>query len=698
MVVAHRPRSTGRRISTMAATRTRECKTTNDGAWPRAYSGWRRAWARRAITGRPGRPLARKRKQQRMTARVGGPCRWASRRRERQDVRVVQGALGTVVRQASVVVRARVDGQLQQACCSTKARWSRRARCSRRSTRARSRCSSTQAEGQLGARPGAAARTRRLDLAALPGAARAGLDREAAGRHAGRAGAQYEGTVQGGPGQSSTTRGCSSPTRTSRRRSPGRIGLRQVDAGNIVHASDANGLVRDHRRCSRSPCSSPCRRTACPRSPRMRTLQRQGTRAGGRGVGPRQHAASSRSGRLLTIDNQIDPTTGTVKLKAQFANADGALFPNQFVNVRMLVDDAGATRSVDAQRRRSSAARRATFVYVVEGRQHGRRVRARQARPGRGRAARSIDGRPRTRASGRRDRRRRPPARRRAGSIAGARPARPGRRGNEGSRDRFARRSGERAGTRRGVSGMNPSRPFILRPVATSLLMVAILLAGLVAYRLLPLSALPRSTTRRSRSDALSGREPRGDDVVGHGAARAPVRPDAGPRRRCRRRAPAAPRSSRCSSTLDLTSTSPSRKCRRRSTPAGNLLPADLPAPPVYSKVNPADAPILTLALTSTTLPLPQVQDLVDTRAGAEDLAAAGRRPGELTGGQRPAVRIQANPTRAGRVRPRASTTCAPRSPPPTSTRPRAASTGPTRAYTIDANDQLHVAPTNTSS
>ena len=61
---------------------------------------------------------------------------------------------------------------------------------------------------------------------------------------------------------------------------------------------------------------------------------------------------------------------------------------------------------------------------------------------------------------------------------------------------------------------------------------------------------------------------------------------------------------------------------------SANLLPTDLPTPPIYSKVNPADAPILTLALTSTTLPLPQLQDLVDTRARAEDLAGAGRRPG----------------------------------------------------------------------
>ena len=122
---------------------------------------------------------------------------------------------------------------------------------------------------------------------------------------------------------------------------------------------------------------------------------------------------------------------------------------------------------------------------------------------------------------------------------------------------------------------------------------------------------------------------------------------------------------------------------------AGNLLPADLPAPPIYAKVNPADAPILTLALTSKTLPLHAGAGPRRHEAGAEDLAAAGRRPRQhqrrpAPGGARPGRSAQAR-----RLRPQSSTICAPRSATPTSTRPRAISTGRSRAYTINANDQL---------
>src|SRR5206468_7303200 len=78
---------------------------------------------------------------------------------------------------------------------------------------------------------------------------------------------------------------------------------------------------------------------------------------------------------------------------------------------------------------------------------------------------------------------------------------------------------------------------------------------------------------------------------------------------------------------------------------AGNLLPTDLPAPPIYAKVNPADAPILTLALTSATLPLPQVEDLADTRLAHKISQLPGVGLVTISGGQRPAVRVQANPT-----------------------------------------------------
>ena len=163
---------------------------------------------------------------------------------------------------------------------------------------------------------------------------------------------------------------------------------------------------------------------------------------------------------------------------------------------------------------------------------------------------------------------------------------------------------------------MNPSRAFILRPVATSLLMVAVLLAGVVA---LPAAAglgaaggrLPDDPGR----DVLPGRQPRRDGVVGDRAARAAVRPDAGAAADDVDELRRAARSITLQFALELEhrrrraggagsrSTAPARSCR-----------ADLPTPPIYSKVNPADAPILTLALTSETLPLSTVEDLADTR------------------------------------------------------------------------------------
>ena len=107
----------------------------------------------------------------------------------------------------------------------------------------------------------------------------------------------------------------------------------------------------------------------------------------------------------------------------------------------------------------------------------------------------------------------------------------------------------------------------------------------------------------------------------------------------------------------------------------GSLLPADLPAPPVYAKVNPADAPVLTLAITSDTVPLTQVQNLVNTRLAQKISQVSGVGLVTLAGGQRPAVRIQAD-TQALAFWASASTPCAPRSPRPTPTAPRAPSTG----------------------
>src|SRR5207249_8406220 len=191
---------------------------------------------------------------------------------------------------------------------------------------------------------------------------------------------------------------------------------------------------------------------------------------------------------------------------------------------------------------------------------------------------------------------------------------------------------------------MNPSRPFIERPVATSLLMLAILLAGLLAYRLLPLSALPEVDYPTIEVTTLyPGASP---DVIGT-TVTAPLERQFG-------QMPGLNQMTSTSSggasvitlrfSLELSLDVAEQEVQAAINAASNFLPADLPAPPVYSKVNPADAPILTLGITSKTMPLPQVQNLVDTRLAQKISQLPGVGLVTLSGGQRPAVRVQVNP------------------------------------------------------
>ena len=174
---------------------------------------------------------------------------------------------------------------------------------------------------------------------------------------------------------------------------------------------------------------------------------------------------------------------------------------------------------------------------------------------------------------------------------------------------------------------MSPSRPFILRPVATTLLMIAIMLSGIVAYRFLPLAALPEVDYPTIQVQTFyPGASP---DVM-TSSVTAPLEVQLG-------QMPALNQMSSASSagssvitlqfSLKLSLDVAEQEVQAAINAAGNLLPSDLPAPPIYAKVNPADAPILTLALKSDSLPLPQVEDLADTRLGDEDRAASRRRP-----------------------------------------------------------------------
>ena len=192
---------------------------------------------------------------------------------------------------------------------------------------------------------------------------------------------------------------------------------------------------------------------------------------------------------------------------------------------------------------------------------------------------------------------------------------------------------------------MNPSRPFILRPVATSLLMVAILLTGAVAYYQLPVSALPQVDYPTMQVMTFyPGASP---DVVAS-AITAPLERQFGQVPGLKQMTSSS--SAGCSVitlqfVLELNIDVAQQDVQAAINAATNFLPRDLPNPPIYSKVNPADAPILTLALTSQTLPLSKVQDLADTRLAQKISQLSGVGMVSISGGQKPAIRIQANPT-----------------------------------------------------
>src|SRR3954463_13819403 len=190
---------------------------------------------------------------------------------------------------------------------------------------------------------------------------------------------------------------------------------------------------------------------------------------------------------------------------------------------------------------------------------------------------------------------------------------------------------------------MSPSRPFILRPVATSLLMLAIVLAGIVGFKFLPLSALPQVDYPTIQVQTLY---PGASPEVMAQTVTAPLERQFG-------QMPGLQRMGSTSAAgvsivtlqfnLGLALDVAEQQVQAAINAGGSLLPADLPSPPVYAKVNPADAPVLTLAISSDTVPLTEVQNLVNTRLAQKISQVSGVGLVTLAGGQRPAVRIQAD-------------------------------------------------------
>ena len=404
----------------------------------------------------------------------------------------------------------------------------------------------------------------------------------------------------------------------------GRVGLRLVDPGNIVHATDTNGLLVITQiqpisvifTVAEDDLPVVLRKLAAGQHLTADAYDRANTTKIG-------------TGTLATVDNQIDPTTGTLRLRANFDNSANQLFPNQFVNVRLLVEEKHGVTLVP-----TAVIQRTTNYHL--------RLRG-QGRPHRDRPAdhRGSHGRRRHRNH------QRSSPRRRAGHD-GCRQA--------GGRDpghafKWPTRSGTGAQIRR-EEEVSPSRTFILRPVATSLLMIGILLAGGVAYKQLPVSALPEVDYPTIQVITFyPGASP---DVMASSVT-APLERQFG-------QVPGLQQMTSTSSdgssvitlqfNLSLSIDVAEQEVQQSINASGTFLPSDLPVPPIYAKTNPADTPILTLALTSKTEPLSHVEDLADTRLAPKISQLPGVGLVSISGGQKPAVRIQANPTAAGLLRP----------------------------------------------
>ncbi len=235
---------------------------------------------------------------------------------------------------------------------------------------------------------------------------------------------------------------------------------------------------------------------------------------------------------------------------------------------------------------------------------------------------------------------------------------------------------------------MNPSKPFIERPVATSLIMAALLMVGMVAFRFLPLSALPEVDYP---TIAVRTFYPGASPEVMTSAITAPLERQLGQMPNLKQMSSSSSAGASVITLqfgLELTLDVAEQEVQAAINAAGNLLPSDLPAPPIYAKVNPADAPILSLAVTSKTLSPTALEDLADNRLAQKLSQVQGVGLVSIAGGQRPAVRIRANLAALAAYGLniddlRTSIANA------NVNSPKGSFDGPMRAYTVQANDQI---------
>ncbi len=414
----------------------------------------------------------------------------------------------------------------------------------------------------------------------------------------------------------------------------GRVGARLVDAGNIVHAADPGGLVVINQI---DPITV------------LFTLPEEAfqdiNHALHASAEPLQVIAYPRdgkeklgAGKLILLNNQIDTTTGTVQLKGSFANPGHALWPGQYVNVRLVLRH-------DPQRadgaRRSGAAQPGRHLRLGRRRRQQGREPAGARRPDRGRHRGD-----RERACRRAARRRRRPVpgsgRRRRRRVGASRE----RAGERGVGSRIEHRRREPARDREWKQAMNISAAFIARPIGTTLLALALLLVGVAVFPLLPVAPLPQVDFPTIQVSAnLPGASP---ETMASNVAQ-----------------PLERQFSLIAGLSQMTSTSGIGSTQitlqfdlNRSIDAAALdvqaainastgqLPANLPSPPTFRKINPADSPIMLLTVQSKTLPLIQVNDYADNILAQQISQISGVGLVNIGGAQKPAVRVQVDPTK----------------------------------------------------
>ena len=391
----------------------------------------------------------------------------------------------------------------------------------------------------------------------------------------------------------------------------GRVGLRLVDPGNVVQSTGSTILAVITQ-------IQPITVIFTVAEDSLAQVQAQ-TRHGKKltvDAFNRSQQTKLATGKLLTFDNQIDTTTGTVKMRALFDNKNDALFPNQFVNARLLVDTEQGVTLIPTSAIQHNG--QTAFVYVIQ----NDTAQIRNIKTG------VADARP-----------------------DGGNRHQPGRCCGQQQLRQAAKQFEDRsfqAGAARRVhreSGpVSPSRPFIMRPVATALLMAAILLVGIVAYTQLPVSALPEVDYPTIQVLTFY---PGASPYVMATTVTAPLERQFGELQGLSQMTSTSSGGTSVivlQFNLSLNIDVAEEEVQSAINASQSYLPSNLPTPPVYSKTNPADAPVLTLAITSDSIPLSQVEDLVDTRLAPKISQLNGVGLVSISGGQKPAVRIRANP------------------------------------------------------